>query len=334
MGGSSGESTRLALSFLESQAQEYLKHGIAGNTQKVYTVAQHLYLDFCSRLNFKSMPASEMMLILFVTELAQTRAHSTIRTYLSRVRHLHILHGFQSPTSDNPRLDLVLKGIQRIKPRQTQPHFPITPAILTRLQVGLEKLDLSAFDRKMLWAACLLAFFAFLRCSEFTIPSLQSYKVSRHLSLGDISIDSHDNPTIMSVRIKSSKTDQFGKGVSLFLGRGQGHLCPLTAILQYLAIRSNKPGPMFVFQNEKPLVKQSFITHIRQALANEGIDTRYYKGHSFRIGAATTAAAAGLNDSLIKTLGRWSSSAYQLYIKTPPTELSAVAAKLASLTDL
>ena len=222
MGGSSGESTRLALSFLESQAQEYLKHGIAGSIQKVYTVAQRLYLDFCSRLNFKPMPAFEMMLILFVTELAQTRAHSTIKTYLSGLRHLHIhvhvLHGFQSPTSDNPRLDLVLKGIQRIKPRQTQPRFPITPAILTRLQVGLGKSDLSAFDKKMLWAACLLAFFAFLRCSEFTIPSLQSYEASKHLSLGDISIDSHDNPTIMSVRIKSSKTDQFGKAFLCFLG--------------------------------------------------------------------------------------------------------------------
>ena len=334
MGGSSGESAGLALSFLESQAQEYLKNGIAGSTQKVYSVAQHLYLEFCSRLNFTPMPASEAMLILFVTELAQTRAHSTIKTYLAGVRHLHILHDFQNPRPDNPRLELVLKGIQRIKPRRTQPRFPITPAILIRLKKGLEKLDLLNFDKKMLWVASLPAFFAFLRCSEFTIPALHSYEASKHLSLGDISIDSHDNPTIMAVRIKSSKTDQFCKGVSLYLGRGQGQLCPIAAILQYLAIRPNNPGPMFIFQNDKPLVKQSFITHVQQALAKEGLDTRYYKGHSFRIGAAMTAAAAGLNDSLIKTLGRWSSSAYQIYIKTPPNELSSVAAKLANLTDL
>ena len=30
-----------------------------------------------------------------------------------------------------------------------------------------------------------------------------------------------------------------------------------------------------------------------------------YSGHSFRIGAATAAAKLGVNDSMIKVLGRW-----------------------------
>ena len=40
----------------------------------------------------------------------------------------------------------------------------------------------------------------FLRCSEFTIPALHYYEASKHLSFSDISVDSHDNPTIMAVR--------------------------------------------------------------------------------------------------------------------------------------
>ena len=43
-----------------------------------------------------------------------------------------------------------------------------------------------------------------------------------------------------------------------------------------------------------------------------GIDFVPYSGHSFRSGAATTAAKQGISDATIKMLGRWKSSAYQL----------------------
>ena len=56
-----------------------------------------------------------------------------------------------------------------------------------------------------------------------------------------------------------------------------------------------------------------------------------YAGHSFRIGAATTAAAAGVEDSIIKTLGRWESAAYLLYLRIPRERLAALS-KLLSMS--
>ena len=67
---------------------------------------------------------------------------------------------------------------------------------------------------------------------------------------------------------------------------------------------------------------------VRQALQEAGIDSKPYFGHSFRIGAATTAAKEGVGDATIKMLGRWRSNAYQLYIKTPREHLAAVSSQL------
>ena len=53
-----------------------------------------------------------------------------------------------------------------------------------------------------------------------------------------------------------------------------------------------------------------------------------YLGHSFWIGVATAAVARGVPDHLIKTLGQWSSEAYQRYIGTPIGVLTQVSSQL------
>lgn len=66
----------------------------------------------------------------------------------------------------------------------------------------------------------------------------------------------------------------------------------------------------------------------RSLLAMSGLNPMQYAGHSYRIGAATTAASVGLLPWLIKTLRRWSSDCYERYIRSPNSLLSEVSNKL------
>ena len=81
-------------------------------------------------------------------------------------------------------------------------------------------------------------------------------------------------------------------------------------------------GHFFFSAGGLPLSKPRFVEQVRSALARAGISTERYSGHSFRIGAATAAAEAGVLDSTIQALGRWTSSAFLTYIRTPRERLA------------
>ena len=67
-----------------------------------------------------------------------------------------------------------------------------------------------------------------------------------------------------------------------------------------------------------------------EALQAAGLDESRYCSHSFHIGAATAAAARGMEDSVIKTLGRWRSLAYLDYVKIPQDQLAGYSRLIAA----
>ena len=209
---------------------------VAPSTARSYSSAQRRYQQFCVRFSLRPLPATEQVLILFVAELAQSVCHATIRSYLSAVRNLHITAGHPDPLAGSIRLELVLRGVRRVKARPGKTKLPVTPLILHRIREvllgGCEK-----EDARMLWAACCLAFFCFMRVAEFTVRNAGEFDSQVHLTPHDISVDSPEQPTLLQVRIKASKTDQFLAGTSIFLAATGTELCPVSAVLCYLAER-------------------------------------------------------------------------------------------------
>ena len=174
-----------------------------------------------------------------------------------------------------------------------------------------------------------MGFFGFLRCGEFLVPDRSNFDFNTHLSLSDISLDTSGNNWRFTLSLKSQKTDQFRKGALVILGTTNPDLCPVAALPDYLALRRQIPGALFCLEDGRPLKRRVFTASVQQVLTNSGLIGTQFNGHSFRIGAATTASAVGLPDSTIKLLGRWSSDAFQGYIRPSPEDLAGVASLLA-----
>lgn len=306
--------------------------GLAPSTQRAYGTGKKRYLNFCERLGAPSLPVTETRLCQFVAFLKlEGLRHQTVKSYLSAVRHMQISQGLDDPRiSGMPRLELVIRGMKRMQAGlPSKPRLPITPAILRRIRAEWE--HSKEWDHIMLWAMMCLCFFGFLRAGEAVAPEA-NFDPSQHLTYSDIAVDDIANPTLLQVNIKQSKTDPFRVGVKIWMGRTGGDLCPVAAVLAYMALRGPGEGPLFRFQDGSPLTRQKLVTKLREVLQKVGIDCSKYSGHSFRIGAATTAAEKGIQDSLIKTMGRWESVAYQLYVRTPQAQLLSVSQALASQT--
>jgi hypothetical protein len=220
---------------------------------------------------------------------------------------------------------MALRSLE-INSKATRKKLPITIEVLRKIQMRLP----NTYNETMMWAVMTLAHFGLLRAAEFTVNS--KYDHSQHLSLSDISFHVDKGVGYFRMFIKRSKTDKHNKGFSLYIGCSDTNICAYCAMNVYYqktaTLGKNHNRPLFIFQNGVSLSRALFVSNVKMYLALAGIDPRGYSGHSFRIGGATTAAAAGLADWEIKILGRWSSDTYQRYIRTPTSSLIGFAKRM------
>ena len=293
------------------------------------------FTTFCERYHVPDpFPVTEFLLCSFAAAMADDGlAPQTVKSYLAAIRNTQLSLGLPDPREQSslPVLKRVLADISRSRLGRGQPsrvRLPVTAVLLRRIR---EELERSAHpERRVLWAVCCTAFFGFFRLGELLRSSPSDFNPKLHLSWGDMAVDNSLEPRMLRFRLRQSKTDQFGRGVDVVLGKTGCDLCPVAAVLGYVSTRGNQQGPFFLKSTNRPLLKQEFITEIRRVLAALGLPDHQYAGHSFPIGAATSAALAGVEDSTIQLLGRWQSSAFLRYIRTPHERLAAVSSAIAS----
>ena len=132
------------------------------------------------------------------------------------------------------------------------------------------------------------------------------------------------------ILIRRAKNDPFGKGSFIFLGKSDKEVCPVMALKGHLLCRPSLGGELFLKADGSPCSRNFYITAVHNALAMAGLNQSLHAGHSFKIGAASTARAAGIPSHTIKKLGRWNSDAFNVCIRQSDAFLYNIASIMAS----
>ena len=269
---------------------QYQSLGVAPSTRRTYQTGVCSYLLFCDKFTISPFPASPLTLHYFCSYIAGHVSHRSIKVYLSGIRLEHLERGHHDPTDDD-LLRLLCKGIKRSQGDTSRQRLPITIHMLKALKTQLRKSShYSPVEKRLLWSAFTLTFYAFLQAGEFTGSSLQWSDVQ-------------SSSTTITIHLSQSKTDQFRRGESIFLQGTSTSTCPVRAMNLLTDLITTRTGPLYCGGRFNPLSWEQLTRALRVLLQFAGYDQNSYASHSFQIGAATTAAAAGLPAWLIKVMG-------------------------------
>ena len=215
---------------------------------------------------------------------------------------VHSLAGLESPTQFS-LVQTTLEGVRRLLAKPVQKKSPVSVDILADLVEDC--CNHPTLSNVRLAVACLLAFSGFLRCDE--LISLRPC---------DIKI----GPNMMTVIIRSSKTDQLRQGDEFVIAHTSTRTCPVAILERYMGLAGINPSSdLFLFraitrtkEGEKlrPAGQLSYSTLqelFKKKLVELGYQAKQFGLHSLRAGGATAAANAGIPDRLFKSHRRWKS---------------------------
>ena len=277
-----------------------------------YGRAWHKLANFYNSLSMiLCLPVPTCMLLLVIAHLhASKLAPASIVSTVSAVGYFHKINGFADPASSF----LVTKLLAGARNLGAVPdvRLPVTLPMLGRLISAIPVVFTSGYKCRMLRAMMVLAFRAYLRVGEMVPRSRLA--VGNCLQLGDV-ILSGDLITVSFRRFKHS-AKQGPQSLQVRGGCITGTLISPAAFLRdFQNARGTVQASFFAYPDGSPMLRRDFDDSLKRLLVFCGYQTSSFKGHSFRIGAATDAALRGESDAQIRAAGRWTSDAFKKYIR-------------------
>ena len=293
---------------LQEETLLNLKSSKANNTIRAYKSDFNDFGLFCVRNGFKSLPSEPKIVSLYLTHLSTKNVKiSTLKRRLVSIGVIHKLKGHYLDTK-HPSIIENLMGIKRRKGSIQKGKKPLLINALKELINVIDEQKSEKIKKLRDRSIILIGFSGGFRRNEIV-----------SLDYDDLDFVSEG----LKIRLKRSKTDQFGEGTVKGLPYFDNiQYCPVVSIKNWLEISKISSGPLFRrFKKgsnltENRLTDQTVALLIKEYLQLAGIDSKNYSGHSLRSGFATTAAEAGVEErSIMAMTGHKSSEMVRRYIK-------------------
>ena len=293
---------------LQEETLLNLQNSKANNTVRAYKSDFNDFGLFCAQNGFKSLPSEPKIVSLYLTHLSTKNIKmSTLKRRLVSIGVVHKLKGHYLDTK-HPSIIENIMGIKRRKGSVQKGKKPILINNLIKIINVIDHQDREEIKKIRDRSIILIGFSGGFRRNE--IVSLD-YEDLDFVSEG------------LKIRVKRSKTDQFGegsiKGLPYFDNK---QYCPVKSIIKWIEITKINSGPLFKRfikgskLSENRLTDQTVALLIKNYLRLAGIDNKNYSGHSLRSGFATSAAESGAEErSIMAMTGHKSTEMVRRYIK-------------------
>lgn len=287
-----------------------LGNALDKSTFKTYGSALNSYLAFVKNHNLPVKP-TEDTLSFFTVYMSHHINPRSVNSYLSGIVHQLEPYFPSVRAARNSRLvSKTLAGCMRRHSSPTQRKSALT---LDDLGVVINHYRHSTdHDDRLFVAMLVTGFFALMRLGELTFSddtSLHNWrKVIRRASVkvSDSQYEFH---------LPAHKADKFFEGNRIVVRAQQYRHNPLEHFSSYLESRDRLhplASPLWITKDGKVPSRSFFMSRLRLFFSKR------IAGQSMRAGGATSLAEHGVSPSLIQAMGRWSSSAFLVYIRKNP----------------
>lgn len=283
-----------------------------------YSSALNSYITFCRAHHFPIDPTPDT-LSFYTVYMCNHIKPKSVDNYLSGIAN-QLEPFFPAARSHRHHLLVTrtLKGCKKLRPSSVSRKRPLTRTELASLHTQYLQPPSTTHDNKLFFSLLLPGFHGLLRLGELVWPdnkSLQDYRkvmMCHTVHLHDDSFDFH---------LPGHKADCFFEGNQVIIQRTTTNDDPLSAFINYLSSRDH----LFPFSPKLWLRSDGSIPtrgwFLRRLHKHFPTDVG---GHSMRAGGATALAEAGLPPHIIQAIGRWSTEAFQIYIRKHPVLLAAL----------